>query len=309
MSDLFSGLIQESISGIALGCIYALIALGFTLIYKATEVVNFAQGEIMMVGAYINFFFVTQFTGMVGGLNGWVFLAALFCSTIFAVLFGIVLDLIISRPLKDEPVFSIIMATISLAIILRSLTAMIAGPISLVPVSPFGDSTIKVGGIVISVLDLAIIISAIILMGIFFFFFNKTRWGIAMKATSEDSEAAQLMGIPVKNVYRIVWVFAAIVGVVSGVLLAPRMALLDTTMSYLGLKAFPAAILGGFGSIPGAVVGGIILGIIETVSMGTLSFHFEWIKEINDIIVWIVLIAVLMIRPDGLFGIAKVKRV
>lgn len=309
MSDLFSGLIQESISGIALGCIYALIALGFTLIYKATEVVNFAQGEIMMVGAYINFFFVTQFTGMVGGLNGWVFLAALFCSTIFAVLFGIVLDLIISRPLKDEPVFSIIMATISLAIILRSLTAMIAGPISLVPVSPFGDSTIKVGGIVISVLDLAIIISAIILMGIFFFFFNKTRWGIAMKATSEDSEAAQLMGIPVKNVYRMVWVFAAIVGVVSGVLLAPRMALLDTTMSYLGLKAFPAAILGGFGSIPGAVVGGIILGIIEKVSMGTLSFHFEWIKEINDIIVWIVLIAVLMIRPDGLFGIAKVKRV
>ena len=309
MSDLLSGLIQESISGIALGCIYALIALGFTLIYKATEVVNFAQGEIMMVGAYVNFFFVTQFTGMVGGLNGWVFLAALFCSIIFAVLFGIVLDLIISRPLKDEPVFSIIMATISLAIILRSLTAMIAGPISLVPVSPFGDSTIKVGGIVISVLDLAIIISAIILMGIFFFFFNKTRWGIAMKATSEDSEAAQLMGIPVKNVYRMVWVFAAIVGVISGVLLAPRMALLDTTMSYLGLKAFPAAILGGFGSIPGAVVGGIILGIIETVSMGTLSFHFEWIKEINDIIVWIVLIAVLMIRPDGLFGIAKVKRV
>jgi len=186
---------------------------------------------------------------------------------------------------------------------------MIAGPISLVPISPFGDSTIQAGGIVISVLDLSIIISAIILMGLFFFFFNNTRWGIAMKATSEDSEAAQLMGIPVKQVYRMVWVFAAIVGIISGVLLAPRMALLDTTMSYLGLKAFPAAILGGFGSIPGAVVGGVILGIIETVSMGTLSFHFAWIKEINDIIVWIVLIAVLMIRPDGLFGIAKVKRV
>ena len=158
MSDLFTGLLQESISGIALGCIYALIALGFTLIYKATEVVNFAQGEIMMVGAYVNFFFVTQFTGMAGGLNGWIFLAALFCSIIFAVLFGIILDYIINRPLKDEPVFSIIMATISLAIILRSLTAMIAGPISLVPISPFGDSTIKAGGIVISVLDLAIII-------------------------------------------------------------------------------------------------------------------------------------------------------
>ena len=130
-----------------------------------------------------------------------------------------------------------------------------------------------------------------------------------MKATSTDPEAAQLMGIPVKQVYRFVWIFAALVGVIGGVLLAPRMALLDTNISYLGLKAFPAAILGGFGSIPGAVVGGIILGIIETISMGTLSFHFEWVKEINDIIVWIVLIVVLMIRPNGLFGIAKVKRV
>jgi branched-chain amino acid transport system permease protein len=117
------------------------------------------------------------------------------------------------------------------------------------------------------------------------------------------------MGIPIKQVYRFVWIFAALVGVIGGVLLAPRMALLDTNISYLGLKAFPAAILGGFGSIPGAVVGGIILGIIETISMGTLSFHFEWVKEINDIIVWIVLIVVLMIRPNGLFGIAKVKRV
>ena len=201
------------------------------------------------------------------------------------------------------------MATISLAIILRSLTAMIAGPISLVPVSPFGNNTIKAGGVVISVLDLAIIICAFILMALFFFFFNKTRWGIAMKATSADAEAAQLMGIPVKKVYRYVWMFATLVGVISGVLLAPRMALLDTTMAYLGLKAFPAAILGGFGSIPGAIIGGILMGVIETVSMGTLSFHFNWVKEINDIIVWIVLIVVLMIRPDGLFGIAKVKRV
>ncbi|MDP6339759.1 MAG: branched-chain amino acid ABC transporter permease [Candidatus Marinimicrobia bacterium] len=309
MTSLFTDINQEIVSGIALGSIYALIALGFTLIYKATEVVNFAQGEVMMVGAYVNFFFVTQFSGMAGGLNGWVFTAALLGSIIFALLFGIILDYIINRPLKDEPVFSIIMATISLAIILRSLTAMIAGPISLVPVSPFGNNTIKAGGVVISVLDLAIIICAFILMALFFFFFNKTRWGIAMKATSADAEAAQLMGIPVKKVYRYVWMFATLVGVISGVLLAPRMALLDTTMAYLGLKAFPAAILGGFGSIPGAIIGGILMGVIETVSMGTLSFHFNWVKEINDIIVWIVLIVVLMIRPDGLFGIAKVKRV
>ena len=117
------------------------------------------------------------------------------------------------------------------------------------------------------------------------------------------------MGIPIKRVYALVWIFSAIVATLSGILLAPRIALLDTTMGFLGLKAFPAAVLGGFGSIPGAIVGGVILGVIETVSMGTLSFHFQWIKEINDIIPWIVLIAVLMIKPNGLFGVEKVKKV
>ena len=105
------------------------------------------------------------------------------------------------------------------------------------------------------------------------------------------------------------WIFAALVATLSGILLAPRIALLDTSMGFLGLKAFPAAVLGGFGSIPGAIVGGVILGVIETISLGTLSFHFEWIKEINDIIAWFVLIAVLMVKPDGLFGVEKVKKV
>ena len=309
MTDIILGLIQETISGIALGCIYALIALGFTLIYKATEVVNFSQGEIMMVGAYVNFFFLNLLMALSGGLNGWIFLLAFIGSVIFAVLFGIIMDFIINKPLKGEPVFSIIMATISLAIILRSLTAILAGPLSIIPISPFDDQTFFLNGVVISILDISIIFSAIIIMSGFYYFFNYTKWGISMKATSADAEAAQLLGIPVNKVYRYVWIFASLVGVLSGIMLAPRMALIDTSMSFLGLKAFPAAILGGFGSIKGAIIGGIILGIIETVSLGTLSFHFSWIKEINDIIVWIVLIAVLMIRPDGLFGVSKVKRV
>ena len=309
MTDIILGLIQETISGLALGCIYALIALGFTLIYKATEVVNFSQGEIMMVGAYVNFFFLYLVMALSGGLNGWIFLLAFIGSVIFAVLFGIIMDFIINKPLKGEPVFSIIMATISLAIILRSLTAILAGPLSIIPISPFGDQTFFLNGVVISILDISIIFSAIIIMSGFYYFFNYTKWGISMKATSADAEAAQLLGVPVNKVYRYVWIFASLVGVLSGIMLAPRMALIDTSMSFLGLKAFPAAILGGFGSIKGAIIGGIILGIIETVSLGTLSFHFSWIKEINDIIVWIVLIAVLMIRPDGLFGVSKVKRV
>ena len=309
MISLFTDISQEVISGIALGSIYALIALGFTLIYKATEVVNFAQGELMMVGAFFNFFFVTQFISSAGEPSLWIFFVALIGSIIFAVAFGWILDFVINRPLKDEPIFSVIMATISLSIILRAIVAMIAGPMSLLPVSPFGENVIKIGGIVISILDIFIIGSAIILVSLFYYFFNKTRWGIAMQATSEDPIAAQLMGIPVNRVHALVWIFSAIVATISGILLAPRMSLLDTSMGFLGLKAFPAAVLGGFGSIGGAIVGGIILGVIETVSMGTLSFHFEWIKEINDIIVWIVLIAVLMVKPDGLFGVEKVKKV
>lgn len=309
MTDLINGLLQESISGIALGCIYALIALGFTLIYKATEVVNFAQGELMMVGAYVNFFFVTTFVSSAGEPTLWIFIIALVGSIIFALAFGWILDLIINRPLKDAPIFSVIMATISLSIILRAIVAMIAGPMSLLPVSPFGNDVIHIGSVVISILDLFIIGSAVILVLIFYYFFHKTRWGIATQATSEDPIAAQLMGIPVNRVRGLVWVFSALVATIAGILLAPRLSLLDTSMGFLGLKAFPAAVLGGFGSIGGAIVGGIILGVIETISIGTLSFHFQWIKEINDIIVWIVLIAVLMVKPDGLFGVEKVKKV
>lgn len=303
-----SGLIQEVVSGVALGCIYALVALGFTLIYKATAVVNFAQGELMMVGAYVNYYLVgLAFESLgLGGPTG--FLLALVGALLFALVLGTVLDLVINRPLKDAPVFSIIMATISMAIILRALVALVAGPLTLVPRSPFGHQVVRLGGVALSVLDLFIIGSALVLVIVFYFFFQRTRWGVAMQATSEDPLAAQLMGIPVKRVYRLVWIFSALVATVGGILLAPR-TLLDTNMGFLGLKAFPAAILGGFGSIPGAVAGGVLLGVIETISAGTLSFHFAWIKEINDIVAWLVLILVLMIRPAGLFGIATVKRV
>ncbi|MEA1881398.1 MAG: branched-chain amino acid ABC transporter permease [Candidatus Marinimicrobia bacterium] len=309
MTSLFTDISQEVVSGIALGSIYALIALGFILIYKATEVVNFAQGELMMVGAYVNFFLIQAFTGSLGVPTIWTFIFGLIGSMIFAVIFGWFLDMIINRPMRDEPVFSIIMATISIGIVLRALVGLIAGPMSLVPKSPFGGAYIELGGIIISVLDLFIIGSAVVLVSVFYYFFNRTRWGIAMQATSEDPIAAQLMGVPVTKVYSLVWIFAAIVAAVSGVLLAPRAAILDTNMGFLGLKAFPAAVLGGFGSIPGAIIGGVILGVIETISMGTLSFHFSWVKEINDIIVWIVLIAVLMIKPTGIMGTEEIKKV
>ncbi|MFQ6673726.1 MAG: branched-chain amino acid ABC transporter permease [Fidelibacterota bacterium] len=308
MSGSLVGIPQEIVSGVALGCIYALVALGFTLIFKATEVVNFAQGELMMVGAYVNFFLVTQLAGMGGWVTELRFVLAFLAALVFSVGFGAVLDLVINRPLKDEPIFSVIIATISLSIVLRALVAIIAGPMTRIPEFPFATGAVVIAGTVLSTLDLFVIASAVLLVVMFFVFFNKTKWGVAMQATSEDPVAARLMGIPVKKVYRNVWIFAATVATIGGILLAPR-TLLDTNMGYIGLKAFPAAILGGFGSIPGAIVGGVMLGVIETVSAGTLSYTFPWLKEINDIIPWIVLIVVLMIRPAGILGKEQVKRV
>ncbi|MAG21101.1 MAG: branched-chain amino acid ABC transporter permease [Candidatus Marinimicrobia bacterium] len=308
MIESFTGLTQEIVSGVALGCIYALIALGFTLIYKATEVVNFAQGELMMVGAYVNFYLVSQLAASTGLGIGLRFLLAFAGAMLFSVLFGAFLDLVINRPLKNESVFSIIMATISASIILRAGTAMIVGPITHIPESPFGNRVIALGGVTISVLDIFIIVSAVMLVSLFYLFFKRTKWGVAMQATAEDPMAAQLMGIPIKKVYRNVWIFSALVATVGGILLAPR-TLLDTNMGYLGLKAFPAAVLGGFGSIPGAIIGGVILGVIETLSLGTLSYNFAWIKEINDVTVWIVLIVVLMIRPAGILGQEEIRKV
>jgi len=308
VSELLTGLSQEVVSGIALGCIYALVALGFTLIYRATEVVNFAQGELMMVGAYVNFFLVSQVAADLGITGGWMYFLAFMGSLLFAIIFGFILDLVINRPLRDEPVFSVIMATISISIILRALVAMIAGPFTHIQSSPFGDGVVSFYKIAIPVQDVFIIFCAVVLVIMFYIFFRKSRWGVAMQATSADPTAAQLMGIPVKKVYRLVWVFATLVATVGGILLAPK-TLLDTNIGFIGLKAFPAAVLGGFGSVRGAIVGGVILGIIETISAGTLSYHFGWIKEINDVIPWLVLIAVLMVRPEGIFGVAKVKKV
>lgn len=308
MIESFTGITQEIVSGVSLGCIYALIALGFTLIFKATEVVNFAQGELMMVGAYVNFYLVSQLAAATDLGIGPRFLLGFVGALLFSILFGALLDLVINRPLKDESVFSIIMATISISIILRAGTAMIVGPLTHIPESPFGNRVISIGDVTISILDLFIIISAVVLVIFFYLFFNRTKWGVAMQATAEDPMAAQLMGIPIKKVYRNVWIFSAMVATVGGILLAPR-TLLDTNMGYLGLKAFPAAVLGGFGSIPGAIVGGVMLGVIETLSLGTLSYNFAWIKEINDVIVWIVLIVVLMIRPAGIFGREEIKKV
>jgi branched-chain amino acid transport system permease protein len=287
--------IQQLVSGVALGCVYGLIALGFVLIYKATEVVNFAQGDLMMLGG----FFVFTFIGL-AGLNYWIGFAL---AVVAMALFGMATERVLVRPILGYPQFSIVMATIGLGYFLRSVAGMIWGTDDLKIETPFSRGVLKMGDLVLAYDKLSVIVATMILCAILFLFFNYTRLGTAMRATSENMLAAYYMGIPVKRVVSLIWAISAAVAACAGVLLAPITFIHSNVGLALGLKAFPAAVLGGFGSIPGAVVGGLIIGVIETLA------GFYLAQGWKDVTPYIVLLVVLLIRPQGLFGLAMRKKV
>jgi branched-chain amino acid transport system permease protein len=285
---------QQIISGMAVGCIYALVALGFVLIYKATEVINFAQGEFMMIGAFAAYTLIV-FCKLP-------FLPAFVFTLIFMFLFGILLDRVIFRPLVGEGAFALVMVTIGLAFTLRSLAGMIWTYDTFDFPFVFSEKPLDLGGLVISKVHLTIIVSSVILMSLLYLFFKFTDIGIAMQATSQNQLAAYLMGIGVKKVFLLTWAISAVIAAIAGILIAP-ISFLHANMGFIGLKAFPAAVLGGFGSIPGAIVGGLIIGLSENLAGGYLTPGFK------NIFAYIILILVLMIRPEGIFGIKEKKRV
>ncbi len=256
--------VQQLVSGIALGCVYGLIALGFVLVYKATEVVNFAQGDLMMLGG----FFAFTFIGILG-LNYWIGFAG---AVIAMALFGMLAERVVVRPILGYPQFSIIMATIGLGYFLRSIVGMIWGTDDFKIETPFSQGVLRIGSLVLAYDKLSVI-------------------------------AAYYMGIPVKRVVSIVWAISAAVATCAGVLLAPITFIHSNVGLVLGLKAFPAAVLGGFGSIPGAVVGGVMIGVIE--SMAGFYLPQGW----KDVAPYVVLLVVLLLKPEGLFGVHTRKKV
>ncbi len=287
---------QLVFNGIAVGCIYGLVALGFVLIYKATEVVNFAQGELLMLGA----FFAYTYIGILG-MPYW--LGALLAVASMAVLGGL-LDSVVMRPVVGQPTFAYVMLTIGLGIIIRAVVTMIPGwGVETYSIdTPYANAVIKVAGLVISVDYFVIVITTCVLVAVLYGFFSFTRFGVAMQASSQNQLAAYYMGIPVKRVFSMIWGISASVAAIAGILLAP-VDLIDSSMGFIGLKAFPAAVLGGFGSIPGALVGGVIIGVIESLSGFYLPPGFK------DVAAFIVLLVVLIVRPEGLFGVSTKKRV
>ncbi len=286
--------LQQLVNGVAVGCIYGLIALGFVLIYKATEVVNFAQGELMMLGAFMAYTFI----GLLG-LNYWLgFVLAVMSMAVL----GAVTERLVIRPILGYPQFSIVMATIGLAFLARSAAGMIWGTYDLKIDTPFSGGVMHIGELVIADDKASVIVATILLCGVLYLFFSRTRMGVAMQASSENMLAAYYMGIPVKTVFSLIWAISAGVACFAGILLAP-IAFIHSNLGFLGLKAFPAAVLGGFGSIPGALVGGVIIGVIENLA----GFYLP--QGWKDVAAYIVLLAVLMLRPQGLFGLKIRKKV
>ena len=285
---------QLIISGLAVGFVYGLVALGFVLIYKATEVINFAQGELMMLGAFIAYTLIEILSVPV--------LVGILLSMLFMAMFGFFVERVLLRSLVGEPIFSIVMVTIGLSIVMRSAAGMIWTFDTIPFPKIFPETTLNVQKLVISVTHVWIIGISICLVLLFSLFFKFTDAGISMRATAQNHLATILMGVSVNRVFSMIWAISAAVACLSGILIVP-LYFLSYNMGFIGLKAFPAAILGGFNSVPGAIIGGLIIGVIENLAGGYLP------GDLREVSSWIILILVLMVRPEGIFGRLERKKV
>ena len=288
--------LQLVISGIAQGCIYGLIALGFVLIYKATETVSFAQGDLMMLGAF----------GGLAGMSwlGFPYWLAVLAAVAAMALFGVVLERLVIRPILGQPAFSIVMLTIGIGYVARGLITMIPdiGTETLILPVPYKDEIWNVAGLVLSVEQMVVIAATSVLCLLLFALFRYSKIGIALQAVSQNQLAAYYMGIPVKRLNGLVWGLASAVAAIAGLLLAP-LTFVHANMGFIGLKAFPAAVVGGFGSLPGAIVGGLVIGIVESLAGFYLPDGFK------DAAPYIAVLIMLMVKPNGLFGDTLRKKV
>ncbi len=286
--------LQLLISGISQGCVYGLIALGFVLIYKATEMVNFAQGDLLMLGAYTAYTFIN--------LLHFPFVWGLVATVAAMAVLGMVVERLVLRPMIGEPPFAVLMITIGLGFVLRAAAGATWGSETRILDTPLAGGVLRIGEISIGYENLAIVACTLLLCGALFVFFRFTRLGIAMQATSQNQLAAFYCGIPVKRIFSLVWALSAAIAALAGVLVAP-VSLIDPQMGFIGFKAFAAAIVGGFGSLQGAMIGGLVIGIVEQFAGLYLPTGFA------DTSAYVILLAMLLVRPEGLFASMQRKKV
>jgi branched-chain amino acid transport system permease protein len=286
--------LQLALNGMATGAIYALVALGLVITYKATEVLNFAHGDVLMASAFVAW-------GLIVGLGLPFWLAALI-TVAFAAVLAWQIDARIMRRIVGQPQFAGVMLTIAIAFMLRGLVSMFFGPESRSYPTPWTQQSTHIGPVVVSDLNLVILAVALVLTVLIYTFLRRTALGVSIQAASQNQLAAYLSGIRVKRVTSLVWALAGAVSGACGLLLAP-IALVDISLWIVVLKALAALVLGGFGSIPGAIVGGLLLGMIE-------QFAGVYLPDgSKDVAAYVVLIATLVLWPRGLLGEQHGRRV
>ncbi len=293
---LLSVFLQYVVGGLAAGSLYALAALGLTLIYKTTRVVNFANGEMAMVATFVAFLLLNR--------HGLPYPVAFLGAVLFAAALGLLLERLFMRPVQKSSNLNQIMVTLGFLFVLNGyVSTRVFDPQPFPP--PIGGEALALGGVYVSPDSLLIFGIATAIMLALYLFFKHTLAGIALRATAQNLITARLMGVPAGRVYAVSWAVAAVLGAIAGMLIAPVTSFEPNFMAEVAIKAFAGAILGGFGSLPGAVVGSLLLGVLENLIAGYVPMG----TEIKAVFAFSVILLVLVIRPQGLMGAPEGRRV
>lgn len=291
--------LQLALNGLVIGSIYALVGLGFVIIYKSSSILNFAQGELLMLGAYVCLAIFTTYRVP--------FLAAFALTLGFSVVLGVLLERLLLRPMIGEPVISVIMLTLGLASVLKAVVQGVWGTDVRPYPEIFPTRPVHIGPLPVSQGYLYSMLSIAVLLLVFSVFFKFSRAGIAMRATAFSQQVALSMGISVKRIFALAWSIAAVVSAVGGVLLGGIRGGVDGAFALFGLKVIPVVILGGLDSVLGAIVGGVIMGVLENLAGGYLDPVLG--GGVKEVAPFIALVGILAVKPYGLFGKVKIERV
>lgn len=299
MTEHLVFMLQLVITGVAVGGVYSLMALGFVLIFKASAVVNFGPGELVLFGAYVSWATILQ-------MNMPLYLA-LPVTLVVAILLGLVIERGILRPLIGEPIISVIMVTFGFASVIRGVLNMTWGSDTRPFPVLFSPEPFRLGPVPVSPVHLWSFVVVLILLLAFSIFFRFSLTGMAMRATADNQQVAQSLGVSVKRIFALSWCIACVVSTLAGIILGNVRGGVDFSLADLGLKVFPVVILGGLDSVAGAIVGGVLIGVLENLSGGYLDPIFG--GGVKEVAPFVVLVVILMLRPYGFFGKAEIERV